>query len=140
MKHRLVLGVSSYYQGVQPSPFCYWRRKNTTVEVIDENSTGSPVKFMLFLHHLKCRKQYLSGQSCPEDCKSCPLKCNGYCSADTEDLTNFVSLRKLIFTPLNLLFRAVALCLLGVCSSFFLTLIPISCERRSNRHEVHTLT
>lgn len=141
MKHRLVLAMSSSYWGVQPSPFCYWRRNNKTVEVFDEeNSTGSPVKLMLFLHYLKCRKQCSSGQSCPQDCKSCPLKCNGYRSTDTEDLTNFVSLRKLIFTPLNLLYRAVALCLLRVCSNIFLTLISISWERWSNSHDVHTRT
>lgn len=141
MKHRLVLAVSSSYQGVQPSLFCYWRRNNKTVEVFDEeNSTRSPVKLMLFLHYLKCRKQYSSGQSCPQDCKSRPLKCNDYRSTDTDDLTNFVSLRKLIFTPLNMLYRALALCLLGVCCNFFLTLTPISCERWPNRHDVQTLT
>lgn len=141
MKHRLVRAMTSSYRGVQTSPFCYWRKNNKIVEGFgEENSTGSPVKLMLFLHYLKCRKPYSSGHSCPQECKSCPLKCNDYYPTDTDDLINVVSLSKLIFISLNLLYRDVALCLLGVYCNFFLTLIPIRCERWPNRHDVQTLT
>lgn len=51
-----------------------------------------------------------------------------YCLTEIDYFVNFVSVSQLIFIAINPLYSDVALCLLGVCCNFFLTLILISYE------------